>query len=222
MDKVALITGSGRHRVGNVIAQSLAEDGFTIALHYRSSVEDARVTVEELRGMGVNCDSFQADVAVESEVNSMFDAVEARFGRLDVLVTTASIWESVPLEQVTANDLWRDFNVNTLGTFLSGGQQQRLTIARALSLNPEILCLDEFSIAIDPVTTMRIEDVLMELKQDMTIVLVTNLVQQARRLASRTCLLNEGRLVQCDDTELIFSENPGNQVTYDYVHGVFG
>lgn len=117
-EKVALITGSGRHRVGNVIAKSLAEDGFAIALHFRSSVEGARVTVDELRGIGVTCESFQANVAVESEVDAMFDAVEERFGRLDVLVTTASIWESVPLEQVSADDLWRDFNVNTLGTFL--------------------------------------------------------------------------------------------------------
>ena len=63
-----------------------------------------------------------------------------------------------------------------LGTKLSGGQQQRLTLARALSLEPEILCLDEFSIAIDPVTTMKIEDVLVQLKEKMTIILVTNLI----------------------------------------------
>jgi phosphate transport system ATP-binding protein len=70
---------------------------------------------------------------------------------------------------------------DTLGTKLSGGQQQRLTIARALSHQPEILCLDEFSIAIDPVTTMRIEEVLRQLRGQMTIILVTNLTQQARR-----------------------------------------
>ena len=80
-----------------------------------------------------------------------------------------------------------------LGTKLSGGQQQRLTIARALSHQPEILCLDEFSIAIDPVTTMRIEDVLIELKQEMTIVLVTNLVQQAHRLADHVAFCGTGR-----------------------------
>jgi phosphate transport system ATP-binding protein len=120
--------------------------------------------------------------------------------------------------------LWDEVKdrMQSLGTMLSGGQQQRLTIARALSHEPEILCLDEFSIAIDPVTTMRIEDVLLELKQHMTILLVTNLVQQARRLADRTCFLNKGELVQEDRTEVIFSEAPGNQLTYDYVHGVFG
>lgn len=116
--KVALVTGSGRHRVGNVIARSLAEDGYAIALHYHSSAEAAQITGEELRGVGVACELFKANVAVQTDVDQMFDAIESRFGRLDVLVTTASTWESVPLEQVTADDLWRDFNVNTLGTFL--------------------------------------------------------------------------------------------------------
>jgi phosphate transport system ATP-binding protein len=82
--------------------------------------------------------------------------------------------------------LWEEVKdrLGGLGTKLSGGQQQRLTIARALSHEPDILCLDEFSIAIDPVTTMRIEDVLRELGSQMTILLVTNLTQQARRLAA--------------------------------------
>lgn len=120
--------------------------------------------------------------------------------------------------------LWDEVKdrLNSLGTMLSGGQQQRLTIARALSHDPEILCLDEFSIAIDPVTTMRIEDVLLELKEKMTIILVTNLVQQARRLGDVSCFINDGNLVQTGNTEIIFSEDPGNQLTYDYVHGVFG
>jgi phosphate transport system ATP-binding protein len=120
--------------------------------------------------------------------------------------------------------LWDEVKdrLNGLGTMLSGGQQQRLTIARALSHDPEILCLDEFSIAVDPVTTMRIEDVLVELKEKMTIILVTNLVQQARRLGDLTCFLNMGKVIQIDETEKIFSDDPDNQLTYDYVHGVFG
>jgi phosphate transport system ATP-binding protein len=109
-----------------------------------------------------------------------------------------------------------------LGTALSGGQQQRLTIARALSHEPEILCLDEFSIAIDPVTTMRIEDVLKELRQHITIVLVTNLVQQARRLTDRTMFLLEGNIVELGTTEAIFSETPAERRTYEYVRGIFG
>jgi phosphate transport system ATP-binding protein len=109
-----------------------------------------------------------------------------------------------------------------LGTKLSGGQQQRLTIARALSMEPEILCLDEFSIAVDPVTTMRIEEVLKELKQHMTIVLVTNLVQQAKRLADRTALFLDGALVELDSNEVIFSRRTADQRTFQYVQGLFG
>ena len=115
---MALITGSGRRRIGSVIANELAEQGYSIALHYHSSEEAARVAIEEMRGVGIECEAFQADVAVESHVNKMFDQVLSRFGRLDVLVTTASVWETIPLEKMTADDLWRNFNINTLGTFL--------------------------------------------------------------------------------------------------------
>jgi len=120
--------------------------------------------------------------------------------------------------------LWDEVKdrLGSLGTKLSGGQQQRLTIARALSHQPEILCLDEFSIAIDPVTTMRIEDVLKELKKEMTIILVTNLVQQARRLAARTMFLWKGEIIEMGPTEVLFSDKPANRKTYEYVNGIFG
>jgi phosphate transport system ATP-binding protein len=120
--------------------------------------------------------------------------------------------------------LWDEVKdrLDSLGTKLSGGQQQRLTIARALSHQPEILCLDEFSIAIDPVTTMRIEDVLKELKKEMTIILVTNLVQQARRLAARTMFLWNGDIIELDSSDVIFGDKPKDQRTYDYVNGIFG
>jgi phosphate transport system ATP-binding protein len=120
--------------------------------------------------------------------------------------------------------LWDEVKdrLDSLGTRLSGGQQQRLTIARALSHNPEILCLDEFSIAIDPVTTMRIEDVLKGLRSEITVILVTNLVQQARRLADRTAFFLNGELVELDSTEVIFSDQPARRETYEYVNGIFG
>ena len=120
--------------------------------------------------------------------------------------------------------LWDEVKdrLDSLGTKLSGGQQQRLTIARALSHRPEILCLDEFSIAIDPVTTMRIEDVLKELRKEMTIILVTNLTQQARRLANRTMFLWNGEIVEVDSNDVMFSDNPRNRKTYEYVNGIFG
>ncbi len=133
---------------------------------------------------------------------------------LDVLVEKclrqASLWDEV-----------KD-RLDSLGTKLSGGQQQRLTIARALSHQPEVLCLDEFSIAIDPVTTMRIEDVLKKLRSEMTIILVTNLVQQARRLANRTMFLWKGEVVELDTNEVIFSDQPKDKRTYEYVNGIIG
>ncbi|MHB0957908.1 MAG: phosphate ABC transporter ATP-binding protein [Pirellulaceae bacterium] len=119
--------------------------------------------------------------------------------------------------------LWDEVKdrLDILGTRLSGGQQQRLTLARALSLEPEILCLDEFSIAIDPVTTMKIEDILRELKHQTTIVLVTNLVQQSRRLADRTAFFSASKLIEVGDTETIFTQ-PQQRLTERYVTGDLG
>ena len=107
-------------------------------------------------------------------------------------------------------------------SLLSGGQQQRLTIARALSQSPKLLLLDEFSIAVDPVTTMRIEDVLMELRKEMTIILVTNLVQQARRLADRTAFFLMGECVEVGNTEELFAGEVKDTRTREYVEGRFG
>jgi phosphate transport system ATP-binding protein len=119
--------------------------------------------------------------------------------------------------------LWDEVKdrLQLLGTRLSGGQQQRLTLARALSHRPEVLCLDEFSIAIDPVTTMKIEDILRELKLETTIVLVTNLVQQARRLADHTAFLSVSQLIEAGPTEKLFT-SPRCELTGRYVQGEFG
>jgi len=134
--------------------------------------------------------------------------------KLDIIVerclARAALWDEV-----------KD-RLDSLGSLLSGGQQQRLTIARALSQDPEVLMLDEFSIAVDPVTTMRIEDVLKELKREMTIILVTNLVQQARRLASRTAFFLDGACVEIGATEDLFSGKVRDQRTRDYIEGRFG
>lgn len=119
--------------------------------------------------------------------------------------------------------LWDEVKdrLKALGSLLSGGQQQRLTIARALSQEPRVLLLDEFSIAVDPVTTMRIEDVLKELKEEMTIVLVTNLVQQARRLADRTAFFLMGECVTVAATEALFGPHAEERARA-YVEGRFG
>jgi len=120
--------------------------------------------------------------------------------------------------------LWDEVKdrLDSLGSRLSGGQQQRLTIARALSQDPVLLMLDEFSIAVDPVTTMRIEDVLKELKKEMTILLVTNLVQQAERLADRTAFFLNGELVEIGNTDEMFEGQTQDQRTKDYLEGRFG
>ena len=116
--KVALITGSGKRRIGNVIAATLAERGFRIALHYHRSAESAERTVARLTDRGTDAVALQANVADESQVERLFDETVRRFGRLDVLVTAAAVWESKPLEAITAEDVRRQFDVNALGTFL--------------------------------------------------------------------------------------------------------
>jgi phosphate transport system ATP-binding protein len=133
---------------------------------------------------------------------------------LDVLVERAlrraALWDEV-----------KD-RLGSLGSLLSGGQQQRLTLARALSQEPELLLLDEFSIAVDPVTTMRIEEILVGLRPEMTIVLVTNLVQQARRVADRTAFFLAGRCIETAATEDLFTGTVRDPRTSAYVEGRFG
>jgi len=153
--------------------------------------------------------SVYDNVALAPRLAGLKDKAE-----LNVIVerclTRAALWDEV-----------KD-RLDSLGSMLSGGQQQRLTIARALSQEPELLMLDEFSIAVDPVTTMRIEDVLKELKSEMTIILVTNLVQQARRLADRTAFFLEGQCLDVGITEDLFTGEISDHRTRDYVEGRFG
>jgi pteridine reductase len=118
MSKLALITGGGKRRLGNAVALALAERGYDIALHYHRSAEEAKQSAEEMKKFGVRVEIYQADLADENQLARLFAGVEKDFGRLDVLVTAAAIWESKPLEQVTADDVRRHFEINALGTFL--------------------------------------------------------------------------------------------------------
>ncbi|MDP3388114.1 MAG: phosphate ABC transporter ATP-binding protein PstB [Eubacteriales bacterium] len=108
---------------------------------------------------------------------------------------------------------------NALG--LSGGQQQRLCIARALAVNPDVLLMDEPTSALDPIATGKIEDLVLELKKDYTIVIVTHSMQQAARISDKTAFFLTGELLEFDDTKRIFS-NPKHRKTEDYVTGRFG
>jgi len=113
------------------------------------------------------------------------------------------------------------------GGGLSGGQQQRLCIARAIAVQPDVLLMDEPCSALDPISTMAIEDLISELKQEYTIVIVTHNMQQAARVSDMTAFFNleatgkPGRLIEVDDTEKIFS-NPAQKATEDYISGRFG
>ena len=116
--RVALVTGSGKRRVGSVVADALARRGYAIAVHYRTSAADAAQTAAALRAHGVEAEPFAADLTDEVAVRAMVRDVLGRFGRLDVLVNCAAVWVRKPLEEVTAADVRFHFDTNALGTFL--------------------------------------------------------------------------------------------------------
>jgi phosphate transport system ATP-binding protein len=126
-------------------------------------------------------------------------------------------------------NLWEEVKdrLGTPGGGLSGGQQQRLCIARAIAVQPDVLLMDEPCSSLDPISTMAIEELMAELKQDYTIVIVTHNMQQAARVSDHTAFFNleavgkPGRLVEIDETEKIFS-NPTEKATEDYISGRFG
>lgn len=133
--------------------------------------------------------------------------------KLDEIVETslknAAIWDEVKDR----------LKKSALG--LSGGQQQRLCIARALAVDPDVLLMDEPTSALDPISTTRIEELAMELKSKYTIIIVTHNMQQAFRISNKTAFFLLGELVECDDTERIFSK-PQDKRTEDYITGRFG
>ncbi|SEM97500.1 phosphate ABC transporter ATP-binding protein PstB [Lihuaxuella thermophila] len=106
-------------------------------------------------------------------------------------------------------------------TGLSGGQQQRLCIARALAVEPEILLMDEPTSALDPISTLKIEELVQELKKNYTIVIVTHNMQQAARISDKTAFFLNGDMIEYDNTDKLFS-NPQNKQTEDYITGRFG
>jgi phosphate transport system ATP-binding protein len=107
------------------------------------------------------------------------------------------------------------------GTGLSGGQQQRLCIARAIAVSPEVILMDEPCSALDPIATAKVEELIDELRQNYTIVIVTHSMQQAARVSQRTAMFHLGNLVEVDDTNTIFT-NPTQKKTQDYITGRYG
>jgi phosphate transport system ATP-binding protein len=119
--------------------------------------------------------------------------------------------------------LWKEVKdkLGQSGTSLSGGQQQRLCIARGIAVKPEILLLDEPCSALDPISTAKIEELIAELKQDYTVVIVTHNMQQAARVSDFTAYMYLGELIEFDDTDRLFLK-PRQQATEDYITGRFG
>jgi phosphate transport system ATP-binding protein len=132
-------------------------------------------------------------------------------------------------KSLRGSNLWNEVKdrLDKPGAGLSGGQQQRLCIARAIAVEPQVLLMDEPCSALDPISTLAIEDLIAEIKQNYTIVIVTHNMQQAARVSDRTAFFNlaatgkPGHLIEMDDTTKIFS-NPTEKATEDYISGRFG
>nr|QRW40701.1 short-chain dehydrogenase/reductase SDR [bacterium] len=137
--RVALVTGSGKRRVGWHVADALAGRGYHIAVHYRTSAREATETVEHLRSRGVEAVAFQADLAEEPAVRELVRGAHDHFGRLDVLVNCAAVYGAKRLEDVTATDVRHNFESNLFGTFLCA-QQAGLAMVR----QPEGGCIVNF------------------------------------------------------------------------------
>ncbi len=152
---------------------------------------------------------------------SVFDNVA--YGPRLFGVTGRRDLEAVVEESLRRAALWPEVRdrLPTSALRLSGGQQQRLCIARALAVEPGVLLMDEPAASLDPTSTQKIEDLIVELKKNYTIIIVTHNMQQAARISGRTAFLLNGRLVEVSDTEKMFTQ-PANRLTEDYITGRFG
>ena len=153
---------------------------------------------------------------------SIFDNV-AYGPKIHGLVHTMGEMEELVERSLVRAGLWKEVKdrLNQPGTGLSGGQQQRLCIARAIAVNPEVILMDEPCSALDPIATAIIEDLIDEIKQDYSIVIVTHSMQQASRVSQRTAFFHLGDLIEIGPTNQIFL-NPLHQLTEDYITGRFG
>jgi phosphate transport system ATP-binding protein len=137
--------------------------------------------------------------------------------------TAPSDLDSIIEQSLRGAALWDEVKdrLHESALALSGGQQQRLCIARAIAIEPEIILMDEPASSLDPVATAKVEDLIHDLKQDFTIVIVTHNMQQAARISDHTAFFYLGELVEYDTTMKMFT-NPANKQTEDYVTGRFG
>ena len=131
--------------------------------------------------------------------------------------------DNIVEESLTKAGLWNEIKdrLHDQASALSGGQQQRLCIARTIAIEPEIILMDEPCSALDPIATAKIEELIDELKENFTIIIVTHSMQQAGRVSDMTAFFNMGKIVEYGTTDKIFT-NPANQQTQDYITGRFG
>ena len=143
--------------------------------------------------------------------------------RLHGIADNKSDLDGIVEHSLTRAGLWEEVKdrLQAPGTGLSGGQQQRLCIARAIAVNPEVILMDEPCSALDPIATAKIEELMDELRQNFTIVIVTHSMQQAARVSQKTAFFHLGDLVEVSDTEQLFT-NPRDQRTQGYITGRFG
>ncbi len=143
--------------------------------------------------------------------------------RLHGLATSRADLDELVENSLRRAGLWDEVKdrLDAPGTGLSGGQQQRLCIARAIAIHPEVILMDEPCSALDPIATARVEELIDELRERYTIIIVTHSMQQAARVSQRTAYFHLGRLVEVDKTERIFT-NPAHELTEAYITGRFG
>lgn len=153
--------------------------------------------------------SIFENVAYGIKINGIHSSKTDLSDRVEKALKDAALWNEV-----------KD-RLNTSAFGLSGGQQQRLCIARALAVQPEVILMDEPASALDPIATQKIEELVVELKRDYTIVIVTHNMHQASRVSDRTAFFMLGKLIEYNKTEKMF-QNPDQKMTEDYITGRFG
>lgn len=153
--------------------------------------------------------SIYENVVAGYKLNGIRISKKEKDELVEICLTNVGLWNEVK------DSLFKK------GTFLSGGQQQRLCIARALALKPEVLLMDEPTSALDPIATNRIEELLLELKKEFTIVIVTHNMSQAARISDYSMFMYLGELIEYDKTQIMFT-NPSDKRTEEYLSGQFG
>jgi phosphate transport system ATP-binding protein len=196
-------------------------------------IPGARVEGDDIYGAGVDPVGVRKTVGMVFQRPNPFPTMSIRDNVVAGLklqgVRNRKVLDETTERSLKGANLWNEVKdrLDKPGGGLSGGQQQRLCIARAIAVQPDVLLMDEPCSALDPISTLAIEDLISELKQQFTIVIVTHNMQQAARVSDQTAFFNleatgkPGRLIEIDDTEKIFS-NPTQRATEDYISGRFG